>query len=175
MPTALELIGLAVQEGAPYLVQMAKERMQISEFERTQAIQKESFAKMRAVLAEEGRGTAQVMAEMPAAEPECATCGIHSKMKDARKVVGNRTWILLHATVDSLPDDIPPESMKRVKAFVDGIFHAFPCPPCAKDMAEYLREHPLDYSSKKSLQRSLCKTHNALRTRLGQPITHTCK
>jgi hypothetical protein len=160
VPSALELIGLALKEGSPYLVNLAREYINGDELEKTQAIQKESFAKMHAVLTE------------PAAAEhgeECPTCSL-AGTRAMRQVVGNRTWILLHSVADSYE----PAARERTEAFVRGIIHAFPCKPCSQDAEAYLSEHPLDFSSRKSLQRSLCRLHNHVNAKVGHP-QHPCK
>ena len=164
MPSALELIGLLLREGSPTLIQYAKEYMNGDELEKTQAIQKESFAKMHAVLQEGPAPTTEH-------GKDCPTC----KIDPLKSVVGNRTWLLLHSTATAYPERPSPEVRQRVRAFVEGIFQNLPCRDCSDHMVAYNREHPVDYSSRKTLERSICQRHNLVREHLKQPITHVCK
>ena len=170
MPDWVQMIGLALKEGSPSIVQYAKEYFQGDELEKTQAIQKASFARMHEVLLD---GPASTETEHGDDCPSCKV--VRGDMNEGKKVVGHRTWLLAHGTVDALPDGVTEREMGRVKVFLTGILTNFPCKSCADHMASYLRVHPLDYSSKKALERSLCRAHNAVRDRLGQPITHECR
>lgn len=161
MPDWVQMIGLALKEGSPSIVQYAKEYFQGDELEKTQAIQKASFARMHEVLLD---GPASTEAEHG---DDCPSCKI---ARSEKAVVGTRTWLLLHGLADSYD----PAARKKTEVFVKGLILNFPCTPCARDAEEYLEDHPLDFTTRRSLQRSLCSLHDHVNQKLGKPL-HGCR
>ena len=105
-------------------------------------------------------------------EEECETCKLgHDSMKE---VVGHGTWVLLHSVAESIPVDPDATTRKRVESFINGIIKNFPCKECSTDAETFLATHPLDYSSRKSLVKSLCRLHDSINVKTGKP-THGCR
>ena len=87
------------------------------------------------------------------------------------KIWGPSTWVFLHLTSMSYPDNPSNEDIQRHTEFLNAFSKILPCKVCRTHFEENLRNTPLEHvlSSKDSYMRYLHQVHNRVNRMSGKP------
>ncbi|XP_014671375.1 PREDICTED: FAD-linked sulfhydryl oxidase ALR-like [Priapulus caudatus] len=82
--------------------------------------------------------------------------------------LGRSTWSFLHTMAAYFPSKPSQQQQSEVHHFITTFSKFYPCPHCADDFRERLKEHPVDASSRRNLSRWMCEEHNVVNRKLGK-------
>jgi hypothetical protein len=151
----VKLIGIMIREASPMFMQYYRLTQDEHVIQKTEALTNENFTRMKLTLLEK---------QVEQLKEYCPAC----RMSNVKKEVGHETWLLLHRTADNYPKEPTEEERIRFKTFIDSVITNFPCSYCVQHALQYLREHPLDYTSKDTLRYSMCQFHNFVNRSLNK-------
>ena len=172
MPNLLQAIGVAIHEFSPMAIGLIATEQKRRELEKVSAIQKGSFAEMKKAVLDEGYEPLVQRGKRKPVEAQCPTCKLHST-----KTLLARIWTHLHQIPETMPHHHPlsKEEKEQYRGYVESILANLPCSECSSHALAYVKQHPIDSSSREGLTKWLCSFHNSTRERLGQPILVTCR
>ena len=84
--------------------------------------------------------------------------------------LGRSSWKLLHSMAAWYPDTPTTEQKTKMRNFYDTLAEFYPCTYCAQDFQESIEQSPVKVESRKDLCLWLCKQHNLVSEKLGQPL-----
>lgn len=87
-----------------------------------------------------------------------------------RRELGHGTWGLLHRMAAKFPKDPTQEDKDRIVQFLNLLGHLFPCSECAGHFRAMIKEHPPQVGSNLEYSMWLCKVHNIVNRRVGNPV-----
>lgn len=83
--------------------------------------------------------------------------------------MGSSTWGFLHTMAAYYPDNPTDEQKIEMKSFFRTFSKFYPCPTCAEDLREQLKEKPPEVESQTKLSKWLCEVHNNVNKKIGKP------
>jgi len=87
-----------------------------------------------------------------------------------RERLGRSTWILLHTMGARYPLEPSLEHQQTTQTFMTNLSRLFPCPQCAREFRELLKEDPPKVATREVFSQWLCQLHNKVNARLKKPL-----
>lgn len=165
----MRMLAAIIEYGTPYAFELFDQGQKMQALQKREEIEKATIADMYKVFRVVPAKQIEKYVPAPPAPPGCTTC----KTGSTRSIIGRQTWTLLHSTADAFPIDPTAQETDRYRNFMFTVISTFPCRSCVSKALDYLTTNPLDFSSRSSLQTSLCNLHNYINETLGKP-THAC-
>src|SRR5215212_9156825 len=92
-----------------------------------------------------------------------------------KKVWGPQFWGVMHELAAEYPESPNRSDRIEYQRLYSSLIRHLPCPEeCRPHAIGYLREKPLDFSSKQSLSRDLCEFHNHVNETTGKEVKYDC-
>ncbi len=83
---------------------------------------------------------------------------------------GNRQWYWYHLVSYTSPDTLNIQSKKNYTEFIYLMTKLLPCKKCYEHFKLYLKETPIDFTTKETMIEWFVKAHNYVNKRLEKPI-----
>ena len=167
MPDAMQIAGLLIQQLSPAIVNYVQADQQSKALVKTKQIQSDMYKEAHAALFRDRVGSALTPVY---GKPVCKACEVPSLIK----VMGPKIWAHLHSLPATLPKEPSQDVQDRFANYVTSLVQNLPCPVCANSGLEYIRDNPIDVSSREGLARWVCEFHDAKNRELGKPV-HGCQ
>lgn len=87
-----------------------------------------------------------------------------------KKKLGNAGWKFLHLLAKGYPDSPCHKEKHNMHRFFHNLSKVYPCNSCRYHFKTYLRQNPINTSSKASLQSWICNFHNSVNIRLNKKV-----
>mmetsp|Transcript_28547 Transcript_28547/g.48264 ORF Transcript_28547/g.48264 Transcript_28547/m.48264 type:complete len:208 (+) Transcript_28547:99-722(+) len=96
--------------------------------------------------------------------PYCSGCPAD------KDVQGRGTWQLIHSIASLYPDVPTEEEERHMDSFLRSLSMVYPCPYCAHDFQDRIKNYPPRLESREALMVWCCQFHNHVNEKLGKPI-----
>lgn len=83
--------------------------------------------------------------------------------------LGRCTWTLLHTLAAYYPDNPSEEEKQSAMSLIMGLSQLYPCSICVDDFKESVKASPPDVSSRKLFSQWVCRLHNEVNEKVGNP------
>ena len=87
--------------------------------------------------------------------------------------LGEGTWALLHTLAAHFPEAPSTEDQAHLQQFYESLARFYPCPICAADFQQSVRDNPPAAQSRDALVLWTCWLHNQVNAKLGKDV-HPC-
>jgi hypothetical protein len=87
-----------------------------------------------------------------------------------KEEMGRTGWTTLHMFANGYPNEPTEEDKNKMKGFLDGFAHHYPCLMCREHFKVIYKKNPPILDSKQTLKNTICNYHNIVNNRLGKLI-----